>query len=351
MTIDDLPILGICGWSGSGKTTLIERIVPKLTAKGLKVAVVKHDAHGIDVDRPGKDSDRLYRAGADVLLQGPGEELLRLHGTEESDWTATLMSLAGRYDLVLVEGHKSTALRKVWLLGDDEEGPPAEAEQVVAVIPRGPDRLASVSRLLENFLSEQWLKTPIFGCVLIGGKSTRMGTPKHLLSEGGKTWVERTVDLLTQTVETVVIAGAGSIPPPLDGHTRLPDVPDAEGPMSGILAAMRWAPQVSWVVAACDLPDLSADAVNWLLSTRAPGNWATLPRLRGSDRAEPLLAHYDFRCGEILQRKAAGRDYRLADIASHPKVISPEVPAHLGGAWKNANSPTDLKSGSCTKRL
>ncbi|MFH2003029.1 MAG: molybdopterin-guanine dinucleotide biosynthesis protein MobB, partial [Planctomycetota bacterium] len=60
--------LGICGWKNSGKTTLVEQLIPKLQGMGLHIAVVKSDAHGIDVDHQGKDSDRFYKAGADVVL-------------------------------------------------------------------------------------------------------------------------------------------------------------------------------------------------------------------------------------------------------------------------------------------
>ena len=98
----DLPVLGICGFSGSGKTTLIEQLVPRLSAKGLKVIVVKHDTHRITVDRSGKDSDRIFRAGADVLLQGPQEELSRVYPLNDRKLTHTLKSLSRQYDLVLV---------------------------------------------------------------------------------------------------------------------------------------------------------------------------------------------------------------------------------------------------------
>ncbi|HXT51259.1 MAG TPA: molybdopterin-guanine dinucleotide biosynthesis protein MobB, partial [Thermoanaerobaculia bacterium] len=59
-------VVGVAGWSGSGKTTLLERVVPALVADGLSVVVVKHDAHGLALDVAGKDSDRLFRAGAEV---------------------------------------------------------------------------------------------------------------------------------------------------------------------------------------------------------------------------------------------------------------------------------------------
>ena len=170
-----------------------------------------------------------------------------------------------------------------------------------------------------------------------------MGSPKHLLRRGPTTWLERTVELLERVCRSVIFSGAGGVPDSLAAHPRLADVPDAGGPMSGILAAMRWAPHVSWLVAACDLPGLSEQALRWLISTRAPGVWATLPSLAGRRGVEPLLAHYDFRSRLLLERLAGGGNFRLSDVASDPKVACPPVPAHLAPAWRNVNAPTDLR--------
>lgn len=67
----ELPILAVCGWSGSGKTTLIEPLVRQLCRRGCKVAIVKHDVHGLDADRPGKDSDRTIAIARCGRGQGP----------------------------------------------------------------------------------------------------------------------------------------------------------------------------------------------------------------------------------------------------------------------------------------
>ncbi len=343
MRVDDLPVFGVCGWSGSGKTTLLEVIVTRLVAKGLRVALVKHDAHGIQVDRPGKDSDRFFNAGADVLLQGPDQGFFRLHGDISSDdLPHTLNQLAGRYDIVLVEGHKSNPLRKLWLLDENETAPPDEVTNIVAVLDRDCDRVAAALAIIEQYLADKWIETPLVGCVLIGGKSRRMGTPKHLLQTGGKTWLSRTVSLLKPLCKSVVISGPGEIPADVPDCIRLADAPGVDGPLSGLLAALRWSPRVSLLAAACDLPDLSSDAIRWLLETRQPGVWATLPHLAGSNRPEPMLAHYDFRSRAILERQAAVGNFRLTDVASEPKVISPEIPEHLASAWKNVNTAADL---------
>jgi len=338
---DHLPVLGICGWSGSGKTTLIEQLLPVLADRGLKVAVIKHDAHGLDVDRPGKDSDRFFQAGADVLAQGPDQAFFRTHhsGVELADLVAPL---APGYDLILVEGHKRSAIPKVWLLGDDQTPPPPDAGEPLAVLQWDSDRLAAVTPIIDKFLTDRLAAEPLHGCVLIGGKSTRMGRPKHLIESNGRTWLARTIECFEQVVSTVAISGAGEIPDELAGHPRLPDAKEAEGPMSGLLSMMRWCPRASWLVAACDMPDLTLDALRWLVSTRTPGRWATLPKVGESEGVEPLLAYYNFRCRTLLEKQAAQDNYRLNDLASNTEVASPPVPPELISAWQNANTPGDL---------
>jgi molybdopterin-guanine dinucleotide biosynthesis protein MobB len=145
-------VLGICGYSGSGKTTLIEQAVGRLRAAGLRVAVIKHDAHTLDVDKPGKDSDRLFRSGADVLVHDSRQALLRLHAADMSIDQA-LARLGGGYDVVLVEGHKGSPLSKVWLAGPDDPAPPAEAHNVLAVLPRDADRVGQVCELVLGLLA------------------------------------------------------------------------------------------------------------------------------------------------------------------------------------------------------
>ena len=305
------------------------------------MAVAKHDAYGINVDRPGKDSDRFYRAGADVLLSTSDEEVSRIHRDRDTT-VPQLLELAGRYDVVLVEGQKHAPLPKLWLLGERETAPPPEVTNVLAVLPRDADRAAPAGRLLDRLIQQRCQTAPVFGGALIGGKSSRMGRPKHLLVTAGQTWLRRILDVLGPLCAKVVVLGDGELPGDLHTVMRVPDAPGVEGPMCGALAAMRWAPQASWLLVACDLPRVTDQAVRWLLATRAPGRWATLPKLHGSDGCEPLLAHYDFRCRILLERLACDGIFGLSQLAGHPKAAIIPVPAGLAGAWKNCNRPADV---------
>jgi molybdopterin-guanine dinucleotide biosynthesis protein B len=111
-------VLAVVGWSGSGKTTLLEFLVAQLAARGLRVNVVKHSHHDIELEPPHKDSARLRSAGAaEVMIASPYRYaiLRELRGEPEPPLAAQLARLAPA-DLTLVEGYKWEPLPKleVW---------------------------------------------------------------------------------------------------------------------------------------------------------------------------------------------------------------------------------------------
>lgn len=101
-----IPIISIVGKSDAGKTTLLEKLIVELKSRGYRVAAVKHDVHGFDVDRPGKDSWRLAQAGSDsVVIASPQKLALIKHLPQELtlDEIATYVTDA---DIILTEGYK-----------------------------------------------------------------------------------------------------------------------------------------------------------------------------------------------------------------------------------------------------
>jgi molybdopterin-guanine dinucleotide biosynthesis protein B len=112
-----MKIFGIAGFSGSGKTTLIERLIPLLRARGLRVAVIKHAHHEFEVDVPGKDSWRHRRAGATEVLVSSAKRWVLMHendGSIEPSLLAQLRRISDS-DLVLVEGYKTAPIPKLEL--------------------------------------------------------------------------------------------------------------------------------------------------------------------------------------------------------------------------------------------
>jgi molybdopterin-guanine dinucleotide biosynthesis adapter protein len=108
-------IIGITGWSGAGKTTLILKLIPLLTAKGLKVSTLKHAHHMFDVDTPGKDSYEHRAAGATEVLIASENRFAIMHelrGAPEPPLEVLLSKLSA-VDIVLIEGFKRAPHTKI----------------------------------------------------------------------------------------------------------------------------------------------------------------------------------------------------------------------------------------------
>ena len=186
-------------------------------------------------------------------------------------------------------------------------------------------------------------RTTINGVVLVGGRSRRMARPKQLLESGGIPLVERVVTALVEKVDRVVLAGDGPVPPSLAGLPRLADPEGLAGPMAGVLAALRWDPDATWVAVACDMPNVSPEAVSWLLDQRRAGVSAIMPCLSG-ERVEPLLALYEPATRKLLEELVIRRRLALRHLAERDDVISPLPPPEIHGAWTNVNTPEDLET-------
>lgn len=135
-----MKIVNFVGYSGSGKTTLIEKIIPILVSKGLKVSCVKNAHHGFDMDKKGKDSYRYREAGATQIIVRSDDRWAMLTETEKKKpELSELISHLDPCDIVVVEGFKSEdsdALRlEIWRdLGRYEKPICADDHRISAVV-------------------------------------------------------------------------------------------------------------------------------------------------------------------------------------------------------------------------
>lgn len=113
------PLLGFAAYSGTGKTTLLVQLIPELKRRGLRVAVIKHAHHNFDVDKPGKDSFELRKAGAAPMLISSSRRTVIMidHETEQEPQLDQLLTQipANTVDMVLVEGFKQWPFAKIEL--------------------------------------------------------------------------------------------------------------------------------------------------------------------------------------------------------------------------------------------
>lgn len=112
---DGTPVVGIAGWKKSGKTTLAVRLIAELTARGYRIATVKHAHHKFQIDDAETDSARHRRAGAQqiaIVSQDRWAIVRELNAAPEPDLEDVIEWLEP-CDLVLVEGYKTAAIRKI----------------------------------------------------------------------------------------------------------------------------------------------------------------------------------------------------------------------------------------------
>lgn len=141
-----MKVVALAGYSGAGKTTLVERLIPALKARGLRVSVVKHAHHKFDIDHPGKDTWRHREAGAFEIAVASDRRFALLREFERPSELSVHHLIAELYegvDWVLVEGFRDCNLLKIEIWRA-EAGKPAmypEDDFVVAMATDSPDRL------------------------------------------------------------------------------------------------------------------------------------------------------------------------------------------------------------------
>lgn len=106
-----IPAFAFAAHSGTGKTTLIEKVVVLLKARGLRVAVIKQDAHNIQIDKEGKDSWRFAKAGADMTIVSGLEKTAIIEHRERT--LADNLACVHDVDVILVEGYKNEGIPQI----------------------------------------------------------------------------------------------------------------------------------------------------------------------------------------------------------------------------------------------
>lgn len=109
-----IPIISIVGSSGSGKTTLLEKLLPELSRRGYRVATVKHDVHGFEIDHEGKDTWRHRRAGAACTIISSSRQLALVRDMDHDASLDEIRELYARdVDILIAEGFKREPAPKV----------------------------------------------------------------------------------------------------------------------------------------------------------------------------------------------------------------------------------------------
>lgn len=108
-----IPVVSIIGRSNCGKTTYLEKLIAEMKRRGYKVAVIKHDVHGFEIDRPGKDTWRHAQAGADVVCISSPQKMAMIKKVEQELPLDAVTGYITDVDIIFTEGYKREGRRKV----------------------------------------------------------------------------------------------------------------------------------------------------------------------------------------------------------------------------------------------
>lgn len=356
--------MGIAGFSQAGKTTLLCSVVEALK-KDYKVGYIKHSHHGFNADHEGKDTDTLFRAGAAMVsIQDQTGWFYRENNERHKP---ALRQLLIHHDMVLIEGYKEHAFPKIVYLDENlsildhlEESVKTEIVFYVGQAKERPaalggdkeyihaDETEKIVKGILKFFFSRAEKTPLYGLVLCGGKSTRMGEDKSALKYFDTHQVSRCIQTLTPFVKEVFVSNRVSQADALQFqdsrqiHDRFQDM----GPLGGILSAMETYPGAAWMIMAVDMPLAEKKHVQALCDARDPFKSGTV-YINSEGLPEPLFS--------ILEPKSRSLFYQmLSDGTNCPRHFFKLHPARYihvkdDRFLKNFNTPQDksLFKGLC----
>jgi molybdenum cofactor guanylyltransferase len=185
----------------------------------------------------------------------------------------------------------------------------------------------------------------LFGLVLAGGRSSRMGRDKAALTYGGETpQLARAMALVTpHVVRAFVSVRPDQVSDPLRAqYAQIVDRHHDIGPIAGLLAAQAQHPQVAWLVLACDLPLLDEQTVTHLVQARAAQRMATAYRSSHDGLAEPLCAIYEPASAAALTAHLGAGKLCPRSFLQHADALLLDEPDPR--ALDNINTPADYGS-------
>lgn len=172
-----MKVISFIGWSGSGKTSLMEYLIKELSNRGLKVIAVKHIHSPVfDVDKEGKDTWRLFNAGAEAVVGASSERLYIFSRTREIIDIDTLCNtmeiLHGDLDFILIEGRIPSKQIEPWnvlIIGDDDRMDVLKNlnDKTLAIIcPKSFERLSEIEQITKKPIIRMDQKSELLRIIL-----------------------------------------------------------------------------------------------------------------------------------------------------------------------------------------
>lgn len=186
------------------------------------------------------------------------------------------------------------------------------------------------------------MSNALYGLVLAGGQSRRMGRDKALLVRDGQSQIRRIALLAGSVTEKLFVSARADQKddPERSQFETIVDRYDDMGPIAGVLSAMDEYPAVDWLVIACDLPNIDEATLHYLIEHRSAEQPFTAFRSSHDELPEPLCAIYVSGSDKLIREFVADGMVcpRKMLINSDTKLLQQPNPVALD----NVNTPDDL---------
>ncbi len=202
------------------------------------------------------------------------------------------------------------------------------------------NEIDTIIQFIKNDLEQN--KPPLYGLILAGGKSVRMGRDKGLIDYHGKPQREYLQDLLSKYCKKVFLSCRKEQLPELENFNTIQDTFDDLGAFGGILSAFRKHPNAAWFVVACDLPLLDEHTIDELVKHQNHSKIATAFHNKATNFPEPLITIWQPQSYPVLLQFLA-QGYacpRKVLINSEIETVQPTNPDSL----KNVNKPEEYEA-------
>lgn len=129
-----IPVISLVGKSDCGKTTYLEKLISEMKRRGFKVATVKHDVHGFDIDKPGKDTWRHAQAGADIVCISSPQKMAMIKKVEQELLLDEVIEYIDGVDIIFTEGYKRESKQRIEVFRKAvSESPLCSKEELLAM--------------------------------------------------------------------------------------------------------------------------------------------------------------------------------------------------------------------------
>ena len=181
--------------------------------------------------------------------------------------------------------------------------------------------------------------------ILVGGKSSRMGSNKAFLELKGKTFIELQIELLREMFDEIFISANTSSEYEYLNLPIFKDIYPGKGPLGGIYTSLINSSSLHTFMLACDMPFVGPELIKHLKDLTKEYD-VVIPK--SEKGLEPLHAFYSKKCIDPIKRSLDENNLRIISFFPHVKVKIVELDSmassdRFKNSIKNLNTMDDYE--------